>query len=140
MKRTMQTSFKQHYLDLWLLLFRILLAGFMLTHGLPKFYKLLAGGNIEFLDLMGIGPPVSLALAVFAEVICSTFILIGLATRLATVPLIITMLVAVFIVHGSDPMSKKELPLLYLFSYITVFILGSGKYSIDFLLTRKMSN
>lgn len=109
----------------------------MFTHGFPKFYKLMAGGEVQFRDVLGMGPAVSLSLAVFAEVICSTFVLVGLGTRLATIPLIITMLTAAFVAHADDPFGKKELPLLYLFIYITVLILGSGKYSIDFLLSVK---
>lgn len=137
MRRTLKTGFDQQHLDLWLLLLRVLVAVFMFTHGFPKFYKLMAGGEIQFRDVLGMGPAVSLSLAVFAEVICSTFVLVGLGTRLATVPLIITMLTAAFVAHADDPFGKKELPLLYLFIYITVLILGSGKYSIDFLLSVK---
>jgi putative oxidoreductase len=137
MRRTLKTGFNQQHLDLWLLLLRVLVTAFMFTHGFPKFYKLMAGGDIQFRDVFGMGPAVSMSLAVFAEVICSTFVLIGLGTRLATIPLIFTMLVAAFVAHGDDPFGKKELPLLYLFIYITVLILGSGKYSIDFLLSAK---
>jgi putative oxidoreductase len=137
MRRTLKTGFSQQHLDLWLLLLRVSVAAFMFAHGLPKLYKLVAGGDIQFRDVFGLGPAVSLGLAVFAEVICSTFILVGLGTRLAAVPLIVTMLVAAFIAHGDDPFGKKELSLLYLFIYITVLILGSGKYSIDFLLSSK---
>ena len=62
---------------------------------------------------------------------CSIFLILGLWTRLALMPLIITMLVAVFIVHGADPFAKKELGLMYLIGYISIFIAGAGKYSID---------
>lgn len=110
----------------------------MLTHGLPKFYKLMAGGEIQFREVFGMSAAVSLSLAVFAEVICSTFVFVGLATRAATIPLIITMLTAAFIAHADDPFGKKELPLMYSLIYITILILGSGKYSIDYLLTRPL--
>jgi putative oxidoreductase len=140
MRRTLKTGFNQQHLDLWLLVLRILVAVLMFTHGFPKFYKLMTGNYMQFRDVFGMGPAVSLSLAVFAEVICSTFILIGLATRVATIPLIITMLVAAFVAHAGDPFGKKELSLLYLFIYITVLILGSGKYSIDFLLSVKPSS
>lgn len=138
MKRTFKTGFKQNHLDVWLLLVRAIVAGFMLTHGLPKFYKLMAGGEIQFREIFGMSAALSLSLAVFAEVICSTFIFIGLATRLASIPLIITMLVAAFIAHGSDPFNKKELPLLYCAIYILLLILGAGRYSLDHLLTKQL--
>src|SRR5688500_20326720 len=134
MKRTFKTGFNIDHLDTWLLILRILVATFMLTHGLPKFFKLMAGGDIQFLELFGMSAAFSLTLAVFAEVICSTFVFVGLATRVATIPLIITMLTAAFVAHANDPFAKKELPLLYAFIYITILILGAGKYSVDYLL------
>ena len=139
MRRTLKTGIHLNHLDVWILLFRILIAVFMLTHGLPKFFKLMAGGEIRFGDPLGFGAVPSLVLAVFAEVVCSTFILIGLGTRLATIPLMITMAVAAFVVHHDDPFGRKELPLLYLFSFITLCVLGSGKYSVDFLLSKRLN-
>ena len=139
MRRTLKTGIHPDQFDIWILLFRVLIAAFMLTHGLPKFYKLMAGGEISFGNPLGFGPVATLVLTVFAEVVCSTFILIGLGTRLATIPLMITMAVAAFIVHGDDPFGRKELPLLYLFSFVTLCILGSGKYSVDFLLSRRLN-
>jgi putative oxidoreductase len=41
------------------------------------------------------------------------------------------MLVAAFVAHAGDPFGKKEMALLYLLVYITLFITGPGKYSID---------
>ena len=138
MKNIFQTDFDRYKLDVWLLIFRILIAGFMLTHGLPKFVRLMSG-DFQFADPIGIGEMSTLLLAVFAEVVCSTFILIGLGTRLATVPLIATMLVAAFIAHWNEPFGKKELPLVYLFVYITLLVLGSGKYSLDFFISRRLT-
>jgi putative oxidoreductase len=136
MKQSFHTDLHKGRLDLSLLLLRVLVAAFMLTHGLPKFFKLMAG-NLEFSDPLRIGEPATLILAVLAEVVCSTFIFIGLGTRLAAVPLIATMLVAAFVSNWNDPFGQKELPLLYLFIYTTLLILGSGKYSVDFLLSKK---
>jgi putative oxidoreductase len=73
-------------------------------------------------------------------VVCSIFILFGLGTRLAVVPLIITMLVAVLYIHSADPFAKQEPGLQYLILYVILFITGSGKYSIDYLLHRKQSS
>ena len=114
----------------WLLLLRITIAGMMLTHGIPKLQRILAG-NWQFGDPLGLGAELSLALTVFAEVGCSVLFLIGLFTRFATLPLLITMLVAVFIVHGTDPLGKKEPALLYGLVYATLFFTGPGKYSVD---------
>lgn len=137
MRWVLKTGFRQQYLDLWLLLLRVLVAAFMLTHGLPKFYRLMEGGEIQFPDPIGLGSVTSLVLTVFAELICSTFVFIGFATRLAAVPLIINLSVAAFIVHANDPFAKKELALLYLCAFVTLLIAGSGRYSVDFLLRKK---
>ena len=114
----------------WLLVLRLAIGGMMLTHGIPKLQKVLAG-NYQFGDPLGLGQEVSLILTVFAEVGCSVLILVGFLTRLATVPLLFTMVVALIFVHGSDPFSDKELPLLYALIYATIFFAGPGKYSVD---------
>ena len=119
--------------DMAVLLLRVGIAALMLTHGIPKMLALFSG-NVQFPALFGLSSEVSLSLAVFAEVIGSLFILMGLGTRLATVPLIITMLVAVFNIHAADPFAKQELAVMYLLPYIVLFIAGSGKYSVDYVL------
>jgi putative oxidoreductase len=137
MKKLFHTGTREEYLDILFLLLRLALAVMMIRHGLPKLSRLLEGGEIQFGDPIGLGPAVSLALAVFAEFFCSILIGIGLGTRLASIPLIITMFVAAFIAHGADPFARKELALLYLLYYITLLVVGSRRYSVDYLLTRR---
>lgn len=108
----------------------------MLTHGISKI-ALFNETPVQFMDFMGLGTEMSLALAIFAEMGCSVLILLGLGTRVAVIPLIITMLVAVFIVHGADPFAKQEMGLHYLLVYIMLLLTGSGKYSLDSLVTAK---
>lgn len=118
------------------LILRLTLGLLMLSHGIPKLMNLM-NGPVEFGDPIGIGVTSSLALTVFAEFLCSVLIVVGLWTRLALIPLIITMVVAVFIVHINDDLGKMEPGLMYLLSYCALFLLGSGTYSIDALLKRK---
>jgi len=118
------------------LLLRLVSGGFMLTHGIPKLMKLIEG-DMSFADPIGLGPTFSLILTVFAEFICALFILVGFKTKLSTIPLMITMLVASFVVHMDDPWGKKEFPLLYFGIYAALFLLGSGKFSVDSLLNKK---
>lgn len=118
--------------DIAKLLLRIVFGGFMLfSHGWGKMMKLFGEEAIKFADPIGLGMGTSLGLTVFAEVLCAAFILVGMFTRWATVPLIITMLVAAFVIHGGDPFGKKEMALIYLFGYISIWLLGPGKYSLD---------
>ncbi|KGO81934.1 DoxX family protein [Flavobacterium beibuense F44-8] len=120
-----------------LFLIRITIALFMLTHGLKKIELLLSDEPIQFADPFGIGATASLMLVVFAEVVCSALLILGLATRLAVLPLIITMVVAVFMIHGSDGFERQELGSIYLMVYVLLLITGSGKYSLDHLICRK---
>ncbi|HSB92287.1 MAG TPA: DoxX family protein [Flavitalea sp.] len=120
-----------------LLAARLGIAGLMLTHGIPKLFMLFSGEPIQFPAIMGLSATASLGLAVFAEVFCSLLILTGFATRLAVIPLIITMLTAVTVIHAADPIAVKEPALLYTLSYVVLLIAGSGKFSLDSLLFSK---
>ena len=122
--------------DLGLLLVRLLSGGMMLTHGIPKIGRLIGEGPVKFADPFGLGPEISLMMAIFAEVVCAILIIIGLKTRLATIPLMITMLVAAFYAHWDDPFGDKELSLVYFTAYLGILILGSGKYAIDGFFNR----
>lgn len=124
--------------DVLLLVLRISIAALMLVHGLPKLQVLLSGEPVKFMSFLGMGSAFTLALVVFAEVFCSVLLLVGLGTRLALIPLMITMLVAVFYVHASDPFVKQEMGLHYLLVYGILLMTGSGKYSADSLIERRL--
>lgn len=111
-------------------------ATMLLGHGLGKWSKLFSGEEIQFLDPFGVGATTALALAVFAEVACSVLIMLGLLTRLALIPLIVTMMVA-FNVHVSDAFGVQEKSILYLVVYIVLMLQGAGKFSVDGLLRKK---
>ena len=117
-------------------LMRLAAGAFMMSHGLPKLMKLLDGAPYKFADPLGLGVFTSLLLAVFAEVFCAALLAMGLFTRLASIPLIVIMAVAAFVVHGDDPFGKKEMALLYLLIYLFIFAKGGGKLSIDRWLKR----
>lgn len=127
-------------LNLALLILRIAAGAFMLTHGIGKFFMLFGSEAIQFPDPFGVGAVASLSLAVFSEVLCSIFLIFGIATRLSAIPLIITMLVAAFIVHAEDGFGKQELPLLYAVVYIVLAIAGSGKISVDKLIYNNLNH
>ena len=117
--------------DLALLILRVASGGMMAySHGWGKMQRLLEG-DLSFADPIGIGELPSLVLTVVAELVCGVLVALGLFTRAALVPLIITMVVAVFIVHADDPFSKMEFGLLYLVPYLALFLTGPGKISLD---------
>ena len=117
--------------DLGLLAVRLLAGGMMLTHGIPKIDRLFGEGPVKFADPFGLGPEISLVLVIFAEVACSLLVMVGLKTRLATIPLLITMLVAAFYIHGADPFGEKELPLLLCTLFVSLLVSGPGNYTIN---------
>ena len=124
--------------SLSLLFLRIVVGLLMLTHGYGKLMSLLSDAPIQFLDPIGIGVTTSLFLAVFAEFVCSILIILGIGTRLSVIPLLFTMLVAAFVVHGSDPIAVKELSYFYGAIYIFLFTTGPGRYSLDQWLFKKI--
>jgi len=139
MNKIFSTHIPALNLDIALLLLRVTIAVMMLTHGIPKL-EMLSTDPIAFLDFMGLGPEISLYLTIFAEVICSFLLLFGITTRLAVIPLIITMLVAIFVVHINDPFAKMEMGIHYLLVYIVLLLLGGGKYSVDYVLSHRKDN
>ncbi len=120
-----------------LFLLRLGIGVFMLTHGIPKLMNYASMAD-QFPDPIGMGSSLSLIMAIGAEVGCSLLLILGLFTRLATLPLIITMMVAVFIIHGGDSFSDKEPALLYLVPYLTLLFTGPGMYSADHLIKKLM--
>ncbi|WP_420318900.1 DoxX family protein [Ekhidna sp.] len=123
------------YSNIASLLLRIGFGGMMITHGWGKFNRMISG-NFSFADPVGLGEAPSLILAVIGEFICPILLIIGFKTRLNAIPPAITMLVAAFIVHADDPWGKKEFPLLYVVGFMTIYLLGSGKYSLDWKLKK----
>ena len=116
--------------DLGLLILRIGFAGMMLTHGIPKI-NMLFESPIKFADPFGVGETATLILDLIGEVVAPIFILIGYKTQLASIPSIITMFVAAFVIHAADPFGVKEKALLFLVGFLVIFLMGAGKYSID---------
>lgn len=123
--------------DLGLLLLRLGAGGLLLfAHGWGKLIHF-NERSATFADPIGLGPFVSLALVVFAEVVCSALVMIGLATRLATIPILIFFMVAAFVQHAADPWAKRELPLVYAVAFVAILMIGPGRYSLDALIGRR---
>lgn len=125
------------YRDAGLLLLRVSTALLMLTqHGWGKLISY-SDKAATWADPIGVGSELSLALAIFAEFFCAAFVVAGFATRAAAIPLAITMLVAVGIVHWDDPFARKEMGLLFLTPFLVLICTGGGRWSVDGWLARR---
>jgi putative oxidoreductase len=120
--------------DVGLLVQRLGMGALMIYgHGWPKIANF--SDRLEtFRDPIGLGPALSLSGAVFAEVFCALAVMLGLATRLAAVPLVFLLLVAAIIVHADDPWRNKDLALAYAVPFLALIFTGAGRYSLDALL------
>lgn len=138
MKRFIKSfySHKEAYLSksVTLFLLRILVSLAMInTHGIKKLIDF--EGTIKYIpDPLGIGGELSALVAIIANVIAPIFIILGLGTRLAILPILCVTLIGFFIVHGNDSWAIRDVPLMYSLTYLTVFFLGPGKYSLDYQL------
>lgn len=134
--------------SLGLLILRLGLGGYLLTHGLGKLQMVLAGAYDQFGDPIGLGSVASLLLVTFAELVCSSLVIIGLATRFAAVPVVVVMAVAASVAHGADPWTmeqgyrlfmsgeaeswaSKQPALMFLVGFLTLIFTGAGRYSLD---------
>lgn len=89
-----------------------------------------------FPDPIGIGSGASLVLAIFAEVLCSAGFIAGALYRLALIPMMFTMCVAIVAVHSGDPFSVREQAVVYLAIFVLMYIAGAGRFSLDYMIAR----
>jgi len=149
MKKLFSPSVSPLQLDLGLLLIRVIIGVLMAFYGYEKFihFNEMAASdfwakNVNFLGFTG---KVPLALTVFAELFCSILLLIGLLTRWSLVPLIICMgyiIVAVAdlnIINSGENGTEVNPAFLYFVIYIALLLTGPGKYSLDYLISRRQS-
>lgn len=150
----METERKEMAVSIGLLILRLGIGGYLITHGWGKVQMLLAGGADKFGDPIGLGSTLSLALVTTSEFICALLVILGLGTRLAAFPVVISMSVAAFVVHARDPWSmeaaanaffsgasktwfSKEPALLYLIPFLSLGFTGGGKLSLDWLIASR---
>jgi len=132
MRKLLSTKYSAGAFNAAMLLLRLGL-GFLMIH--IGYNKLTHFSEYEpkFMNFLGMGSTISLALVVFAEFFCSLFIMLGLFTRLSAIPLIITMVVALFKSHNADFFGDGQAASLYLVGFLVLLILGPGKISVDSL-------
>jgi putative oxidoreductase len=130
MKKLLSTKYSAGAFNTAMLVLRLGVGILMMNHGYDKLIHYGDRHN-KFMNFLGIGSSLSLALVIFAEFFCSLFIVLGLFTRFAVIPLIIVMGVALFKAHNAEFFGKGEIAALYLAAYITLLLVGPGRVSVD---------
>jgi putative oxidoreductase len=134
MKRLLSINYSAVAFNFSMLLLRLVFGIMvMVNHGYMKMTNF-ASLEPKFYDFLGMGTKATLMLSIFAEVFCALFIVLGLFTRFAAIPLVITMLVAVF--GTGKPLIESELALLYLAAFTAVLFCGPGRISIDGMINK----
>jgi len=134
------TSFTENKKDFILLLIRIALGFVFFQAGLGKFMNF--ERTVGFFASLGI-PMVTLntALAVAVELVGGLMLIVGIGTRLITLPLAFVMVVALITAHIDEVKTLTDLFGQQTFSYMLTFLLlssiGAGKYSLDHKLFGK---
>ncbi len=105
-------------------------------HGLDKMTNFNALSE-TYPNILGFGSYMTLMVAIFCEFACSMFLMAGLLTRIILLPMILSMAVAFFDIHDGM-MPEGELSLIYLIVFLGLFFTGPGKYSIDYLIDRRV--
>lgn len=128
---------------LFLLIIRLFWGFGFFQAGLGKFHNL--DRTIGFFTSLNIPmPKLNVFLAAGTEVTCGLLLLLGLASRVATVPLMVVMVIAYSTAHldtvrqlFTDPEPfLTAAPFLFLMTVLTVFSFGPGCFSLDALIKR----
>lgn len=131
MKIVFSTRVSENALSFALLVLRVGAGSLMLVqHGFDKLTHF-AQKAPRFSDPFGIGSTTSLSLVIFAEFFCAAFVIVGLFTRLACIPLVIAMAVALLYRHNGQFFGEGESAGLYLVCFISLLFAGPGKVSLD---------
>ncbi|MEP7257997.1 MAG: DoxX family protein [Flavitalea sp.] len=136
MKKFLSISYGAPAFNVALLLLRVGAGALlMIAHGYDKLVHFAQYQKV-FMNFMGIGSSFSLGLAVFAEFFCSIFIIVGLFTRLVSIPIIILLSTALFKSNNAEIFGKGELSALFLVCFITILLVGPGKISVDGMINK----
>ncbi len=133
MRKLLSTKYSAGAFSAAMLILRLSVGILMMMHG---YNKLIHFGDLQhkFMNFLGIGSTMSLALVVFAEFFCSLFLILGLFTRLAAIPLIIATCVMVFKAHNGDVFGDGETAALFLTAYLVLLFVGPGRVSVDSMI------
>jgi putative oxidoreductase len=107
------------------------------VHDIPKF--------TAYFRTLGIPAPGFQAVLVgYSELVCGALLIVGLLTRLATIPLIVSMIVAILTARLGDLHSLWDLVGFEEFTYLALLamiaILGPGPVALDHVVVRSLES
>ena len=118
-----------------LVLIRVAVGVFMMYHGWEVFDKDKMSEYAKWLAEMKFTSPVLMAyLGKGSELLSGLFITIGLFTRIAIIPLMVTMLIICFGLGKGRIFMEDQHPFLFILLSLVFFFTGAGKWSADYLL------
>lgn len=122
-------------LDLGLLVLRVGFGGLLALHGLDKVLNY-AERAASFPDPLGIGQANSLHGAIVCELVFSLLVLVGVFTRLSTIPVIFNMIVATSVTWEGRQFflpapGAREGALVFLIPFVAILCAGPGRFSVD---------
>lgn len=123
--------------SVFLLLLRLLFGGLIMWHGITKIINFDALA-MSFPDPLAFGHKTSLVLAIFAEAFCGLAVVAGAFYRLALLPLIFTMTMALFVVHNGDAFAYKEMAFIFLIMFLLLYVMGAGGFSLDDVVAQRL--
>lgn len=130
--------------DAALTILRLVLGSIFIAHGAQKIFVFGFAGVTGAFTHMGVpaagilGPFVALV-----ELLGGIAVVLGLLTRLASLGLASTMVVAILLVHAKNGFFNPtgvEFPLALLGMALSLVIAGAGKYSVDALIAERYSS
>jgi len=120
---------------------RIIVGLFITYHGLEVFDKQKMTDYAKWLTDLHFPSPLFMAyLGKGIEFVAGLLFLLGLFTRIAIIPLIITMLIITFGMGKGKIYMDDQHPFLFVLLFLVIFFTGPGNFSLDHILFQKKDN
>jgi len=122
----------------WEVIIRIIAGIIIAKYGVEVFNHNKMKGNADWLTDIHFPAPVFMAYVGKAtELLGGILLVFGLATRFASIALVLTMTVVIFIMGKGNIWGDEQLPFLLLLFFVNFILCGAGKWSLDYLLFDK---
>jgi putative oxidoreductase len=133
MKKLLSINYSDGMFNFAMLLLRLVFGILIMNHGYDKLIHFGDRHN-TFMNFMGIGSTLSLALVIFAEFFCGLFVILGLFTRLSVIPIIIVLIVAIVKAHHNAIFGDAQPATLFLTGFLVLLFVGPGRVSVDSMI------